>query len=63
MINAFEEATGVKIAYRIVSRREGDVDQMYADCSLAEKELGWKAERSLQDMCKSKIKFFVILNF
>lgn len=51
MIKGFEEATGVKIAYSIAARREGDVDEMYADCSLAEKELNWKAELSLRDMC------------
>ena len=43
----------VKIAYKITERRAGDVATCYADPTLAEKELGWKTERSLDEMCKS----------
>ena len=43
----------VKIAYKITARRAGDVATCYADPTLAEKELGWKTERSLDEMCKS----------
>ena len=42
----------MKVTYKIVGRRSGDVDSVYADVSKAEKELGWKAERGLDEMCK-----------
>jgi UDP-glucose 4-epimerase len=42
-----------KIAYKITERRAGDVASCYADPTLAEKELGWKTERTLDEMCKS----------
>ncbi|WP_394526998.1 UDP-glucose 4-epimerase GalE [Lacrimispora sp. JR3] len=51
VIHAFEEANGLKIPYVMKDRRPGDIPQCYADPSKAEKELGWKAERSLKDMC------------
>lgn len=51
VIHAFEEATGVKINYKIVDRRPGDAKACYADPSFAEKELGWKATRDIKDMC------------
>lgn len=52
VIKAFEKASGRKIPYRIAPRRAGDIAQCYADPSLAEKELGWKAERGLNEMCE-----------
>lgn len=52
MVNAFAEATGIKISYRIVERRPGDVAECYADSSRAAEELGWKATRSVRDMCE-----------
>ncbi|XP_076364836.1 LOW QUALITY PROTEIN: UDP-glucose 4-epimerase-like [Tachypleus tridentatus] len=51
VIKAFEEAAGVKIPYTVVGRRVGDLGSLYADPSLAEKELDWKAKRSLVEMC------------
>ena len=51
VIHAFEKASGVKIPYEIVERRPGDVAAVYADPSKAFRELGWKAEKSLFDMC------------
>lgn len=42
----------LKIPYKITERRAGDVASCYADPSLAEKELNWKTERSLEEMCK-----------
>jgi len=48
VIKAFEEATGEKVKYRITGRREGDIEKVYADTSLANRELGWKAETSIQ---------------
>ncbi|ACZ19641.1 UDP-glucose 4-epimerase [Thermanaerovibrio acidaminovorans DSM 6589] len=52
VIRAFEAATGVRIPYRIVDRRPGDVPVCYADPSKALRELGWRAERTLEDMCR-----------
>lgn len=52
IVNAFEKASGVKIPYQIKPRRNGDIASCYAAPSKAEKELGWKAEYTLEDMCK-----------
>merc|ERR1712226_449604 len=52
IVKAFEEATGKKIPYEIVDRRPGDVASCYASSTLAERELGFKAEKSLTDMCR-----------
>ena len=49
IIQTFEKTTGVKLNYKIVDRRPGDIAKVYADASLANKELGWKAEVSLED--------------
>ena len=51
MLRAFEEASGKKIPYRITDGRPGDIAACYADPSLAQKLLKWKAKRSLVDMC------------
>jgi UDP-glucose 4-epimerase len=51
MIHAFETASGKKIPYTIVDRRPGDVSVCFADASKAEQELGWKAVKTLEDMC------------
>ena len=53
MIKAFETSTGIAINYEIVPRRPGDVEAVYADTRLANKELNWKAERSLEEMMRS----------
>ena len=52
VVNNFEKATGQKVPYEIVGRRPGDVAVCYADPSKAEKMLGWKAEKTLEDMCR-----------
>ncbi|MBR4467089.1 MAG: UDP-glucose 4-epimerase GalE [Clostridia bacterium] len=57
IIHAFEKATGVKVPYRIAPRRPGDTAECWSDPSKAERELGWKAVRSLEDMCASAWKF------
>ena len=49
VVNTFEEATGVKLNYKIVARRPGDVEKIYADTTIANTVLGWKAETSLYD--------------
>lgn len=52
VVRAFEAVSGLHIPYRIVDRRPGDIAQCYADPSRAECELGWKAQRSIADMCR-----------
>lgn len=52
MIKAFERASGRRIPYKIVERRPGDVAICYADPSRAERELGWRARRSIEQMCE-----------
>jgi len=49
VVNTFEEATGVKVNYKIVDRRAGDIEKIYADTTRANTVLGWKAETSLYD--------------
>lgn len=51
VVRAFEEASGREIPYKIMDRRPGDLPVSYADVSKAERELGWKAERDLVQMC------------
>ncbi len=57
LINTFEKATGVTINYKIVGRREGDIEQVYADTTLANNELGWKAEIPLEETLRSAWKW------
>lgn len=52
MVKAFENVNGVKIPYVIKNRRPGDVATCYADASKANDILGWKAEKTLQDMMR-----------
>jgi UDP-glucose 4-epimerase len=51
LVCAFEEATGLRIPYSVVERRPGDVAQYWAGVEIATRVLGWKATRSLHDMC------------
>ena len=51
MVNAFGNACGKKINYTFAPRRNGDIAQCYANPEKAEKELGWKAQKTLEDMC------------
>lgn len=48
-VKAFEKATAVKVNYKIVPRRSGDIEASYADTSFANGELGWKTEYTLED--------------
>ena len=52
IVKAFEDATGMKVPYRIVDRRPGDVAVCYADPTKAYELLGWKAENGIEDMCR-----------
>ena len=51
LLHAFERACGRELAYEIVDRRPGDVAASYADPTRAEAELGWRATRTVDDMC------------
>ena len=52
LVKAFEAATGVKVPYVIKPRRSGDVAECWSDPSKAAKELGWKAQYGVQEMCE-----------
>ena len=52
IVKAFEKASNKKILYKVVGRREGDVDICYADPSFAKEKLGWEAKYTLDDMCQ-----------
>lgn len=57
LLNAFEEANGLKVPYEIIDRRPGDIAECYADASKAERELGWKAKRGIKEMCRDSWNF------
>jgi UDP-glucose 4-epimerase len=52
VVHAFEKVTGKPLPYQVVGRRPGDLPVSYADPAKAERELGWKAERDLDQMCQ-----------
>jgi UDP-glucose 4-epimerase len=53
LIHAFEKATGVKVPHKIVGRREGDIEQIWADPRYANETLGWKAVENIEDTLRS----------
>jgi len=57
MIEAFERSTGQRLNYKVVERREGDIEKVYADTSYANAELGWKAEKGVDEMLLSAWKW------
>ena len=57
LINTFEQATGVKVPHKIVARREGDIEQVWANPERANKVLGWKAQETLADTLASAWKW------
>lgn len=59
MVNAFEKVNGVKVNYKIVGRRPGDIATCYADSSKAHDELGWNAERGIDEMCRDSYNFIL----
>lgn len=52
VLHAYEKTCGKELPYRIQPRRSGDIAVCYCDAAKAEKELGWKAEKTLEDMCR-----------
>lgn len=57
IVQAFEKANGVKVNYKIAPRRPGDIAVCYADPSKAREELGWVAEKELEEMCEDAWRF------
>ncbi|MDO4988859.1 MAG: UDP-glucose 4-epimerase GalE [Synergistes sp.] len=57
LVRAFEAANGIKIPYTIVGRRAGDIAVSYASADKAQKFLGWKAKRTINDMCRDAWNF------
>lgn len=53
VIKSFEKSTGQKLNYKVVARRAGDIEQIWADTTIANNELGWKAEKTLDEMTLS----------
>ena len=52
LVHAFAKANDLTIPYKIYDRRAGDIAEFYADASKAEREMGWKATRTIEDMCR-----------
>ena len=57
IVKGFEKATGIKLNYKIVDRRAGDIEKIWADITLANEELGWKAEKGLEETLLSAWKW------
>lgn len=57
VIQSFEKVTGLKLNYKFVDRREGDITAAYADTTIANNELGWKAKLTLEDALLSAWKW------
>lgn len=62
VINSFEKVSGTKLNYKIVDRRPGDVTEVWADTDFANRELGWKAEKGIDEMNASAWKWELALN-
>lgn len=59
IIKAYGKANNLEIPYHILPRRAGDIATCYADASKADKELGWKVTKTLEDMCKDSYQFIL----
>ncbi|WP_246942806.1 UDP-glucose 4-epimerase GalE [Bacillus pinisoli] len=51
IVKAFEQASGRQVPYQIINRRPGDIAECYADPTKAKQELGWEAEKGIEEMC------------
>lgn len=60
-IHAFEKVSGVKLNYKMVGRRDGDVVSIYSDTTMSEKKLGWKTKRGIEEMMDSAWKWQQLL--
>ena len=59
LVNSFEKVNGVKVPYKIVDRRPGDIASCYADASKAFNELNWKAELGVEDMMRDSYNYVI----
>lgn len=57
LVTTFEKANNIKLPYKMAPRRAGDLPKMYADATKAKEELGWVAEKNLEDMCRDSWNF------
>ena len=57
LVETFQRVNEVQVPFTKTKRREGDRDIVYCDASKIERALGWKAEKSLEDICKDAWKF------
>lgn len=57
LVQAFEEANGIKLPYEIGERRPGDIAESYADVTKAREKLDWVAKRNIMDMCRDAWQF------
>jgi len=52
IVHTFEKVNGIKVPYKIVDRRPGDIAECWADPKKAKEDLGWVAEKGLEEMCR-----------
>ena len=57
IITTFEKSTGQRLKYKVAGRREGDIEKVWADTSYANSELGWKAEKGIEESLRSAWKW------
>lgn len=60
LVKTFSKVNNVSVNYKIVGRRAGDIDACYADTSKALNELGWKATKNIEDMCRDSYNFVTL---
>lgn len=59
IVNTFQRVNNIEVKYRIADRRPGDIAECYADPSKAKRELGWVAEKGIEEMCKDSWNFII----
>ena len=59
LVNTFQKVNNIEVKYKIVDRRPGDIDACYADPKKAYKELNWKAEKGIEEMCRDAYNFVI----
>ena len=57
IVHAFEKVNNLKVNHKIAPRREGDIAECYSDPTKAKEELGWQAEKTIEDMCRDAYNF------
>lgn len=59
IVNTFQRVNNIEVKYRIADRRPGDIAECYADPTKAKNELGWVAEKGIEEMCKDSWNFII----